>query len=420
MSDHHQPNPLDENLRRMLESAVERPSPGFEARLSQHVLTEVARWEGRSSAPGRRRLWLFAAAALIAIGAFAWIRRPAAALTPTVGRLDPVYGMVAVLWEGRCRPVTGAVDLRSGERIEASGGTKARILLADQSRLTPDPRSRLQIVQTATGPNIVLEQGAIRLEAAKQPAGKQISIATEDSHIKVLGTDLEVRLARKPDGTRQTRVHVRSGRVEMESGGHKILILPGTEGIAEEGGTPVRSSVFFEVNELIRLHEKTLAMARETGDRPGLPEIIDAGAATLWSLVPFDRLARQGDGRCSLSLRYPAFQVQVFTLEGEAIPSQGQGRVLTLNLGDIQGGQPPQYLAIRVPHVSGLFTTARQGIFELGLPSADPHVTSLVQVHLPPGAHLEEVSPDALEMASMLGRQIITIVGHCELPAVAD
>jgi ferric-dicitrate binding protein FerR (iron transport regulator) len=256
MNDHLQPNPLDENLRRMIESAVEKPSQGFEDRLVADVLAEVARQKGHASVRAGQRPWwirVAAAAAVMLIAVGIWIAVSTSG--HGVGRLSRVYGVVGVQDNGVSHPIGDAVELRSGQRVETHSGSKAQITLADQSKVTPDPRTRLQIAQTRLGPNIVLEQGAIRVQAAAQPAGRSISIVAADSHVKVLGTDLDVRLVIAPGGTQQTRVHVRSGSVEMASAGRKVVLLPGTEGLAEKGKAPVRSSVVFEVNELIRLFE---------------------------------------------------------------------------------------------------------------------------------------------------------------------
>ena len=141
--------------------------------------------------------------------------------------------------------------------VRTRAGSKAQILLPDQSKLIPEPRTSLHIARTWHGPRITLEQGTLSLEAAKQPTGKAITIESSRAHIKVLGTKLDVRRVEKPSGKQQTRVRVLSGQVELESGGQKVQLLPGTEGVADENQPPTRVSLVFEVNELIELFNQT-------------------------------------------------------------------------------------------------------------------------------------------------------------------
>ena len=392
MNEPLQSNPFDENLRRMLESAVERPNAGFQDRLVNDVLAEVAKQRGLGKARSWQRPWRLAAAAaaVILIGTAIWIGMDT--FGRTIGQVSRVYGMVGVQEDGSFRSVGDGEELRSGQRVETHSGSQAQIVLADQSRLTPDPRTRLQIARTRRGPKIVLEQGTIRLQAAKQPAGRSISIAAADSHIKVLGTDLEVRLVNRPDGTQQTRVQVRSGQVELGSAGQTVMIWPGTEGMAEKGKAPVRSSVVFEVNEMIQLYNKTAVLAKEAGLRPGLPAIVDATSGTLWTAVRFERFTRQQAGHYTLTLRYPAFYVRAFTGEGERLATEGKGRVLDVDLSHIQGTNPPEYLILQMPGVQGLWTV-EDGAYEFQRPLGDPTVLSLVQFHLPLSARVDVVYP---------------------------
>ncbi len=181
MTDNHH---LDENLKRMLKSAFDQPSPAFQADLVRDVLAEVARqrqseatpswWRTLLAGPVWRPVGFAAAAASLLVAGGLWLRSSLA--TPLVGRLSCLYGLVAVQNGDPPRTVQGAVELKSGQRVRTQAGSKAQIQLQDQSRLIPDPRTSLQVTATRRGPLVLLEQGALSLEAAKQLPGKAITI----------------------------------------------------------------------------------------------------------------------------------------------------------------------------------------------------------------------------------------------------
>ena len=223
-----------------------------------------------------------------------------------VGQLSCLYGFVAVQHDGSSVAVSEVTALRSGQRVQTQTGSKAQIVLPDQSTLTPDPRTTVQIQRTRHGPKILLEQGTISVEAAKQPAGNAITIEASQTRVKVLGTKLDVRLIEKPTGARQMRVRVLSGKVEMESDGRKVMLPAGTEGIADENQPPIRVSLVFEVNELIRLFNQSQALSGQPGGHAvqGMPTIVDLTTGTIWSLVPVSHMQHEYKGT-TLTWRRP-------------------------------------------------------------------------------------------------------------------
>ena len=421
---------FDENLKRMLASALNQPSPGFQDRLVQDVLAEVARERNRELALSRRQFeavsffqllrrplgFAVAGAAVMAIALGIWLRPGPA--SHAMGRVSCLYGLVAVQDNGSSRTISEPAGLRSGQRVMTRSGSKARILLSDQSTLTPDPRTTIQIAQTRQGPKIVLEQGRLGIEAAKQPRGKSMTIEACETRVKVLGTKLDVRLVEKLSGTRQTRVRVFSGSVEMESGGQKLLVPAGTEGVADEGQPPVRYSSVFEVNELIRLMDETRALARQSGRTHGPPAIIDLTSSTVWSVIPVQALHPSSPNVLSLRLKYPAFGAIAYSLDGAEIPSAGSGELLQLDLSNAAGTLASGYVILKVPGVGGLLQTTGEDRYECAIPGSDTDLPSLIQLHLPESARIENAVPAVAGTTTERNKLIITVAASARLPQV--
>jgi hypothetical protein len=419
---------FDQNLQRMLLSTVNQPSPGFQDRLVKDVLAEVAKERNRELASAPRQsaaallLQLFrrplgyavAGAAVAAVVLGLWLGPGTA--SRAVGRVTCLYGFVAVQDNGASTTVSEPVGLKSGQRVMTRSGSKAQIVLPDQSKLTPDPRTTFQVAQTRHGPKILLERGTLGIEAAKQPPGKTLTIEASDARIKVLGTKLDVRLVEKPSGTRQTRVRVLSGRVEMESGGQKLPLPAGTEGVADEGKPPVRYSSIFEVNELIRLLEETQALTRKSGRACGSPVIIDLTSSTVWAIVPVQALKPAAPNQFSLRLKYPAFHAATYSLDGAEISSAGSGTDLHLDLSNAAGALASGQLILKVTGIGGLLQTTGDDRYECSLPSSDTDLVSLIQLHLPESARIENAMPALVETTTERNKLIITVAASARLP----
>jgi ferric-dicitrate binding protein FerR (iron transport regulator) len=421
---------FDKNLKRMLSSTLNQPSPGFQDRLVQDVLAEVARQRNREQASTRRQFagvsflqllrrpltFAAAGAAVVALVLAIWMRPGPA--SRAIGRVSCIYGLVAVQDNGSSRTVSEPIGLKSGQRVMTRSGSKAQILLPDQSRLTSAPRTTVQIAQTRQGARILLEHGTLGIEAAKQPRGKSMTIEASHAHVKVLGTKLDVRLVERPSGTRQTRVRVLSGSVEMESGGQKLLVPAGTEGVADEGQPPVRYSSVFEVNELIRLIDETHTLVRQSGRAYALPAIIDLTASTVWSIIPVQILSPTAPNGFSLRLKYPAFGALAYSLDGVEIPSAGSGEVLRLDISKAASALASGYFIVKVPGVGGLLRTIGGDRYECALSASDTDLPSLIQLHLPDSARIEDAAPALAGTTTERNKLIITVAACARLPQV--
>ncbi len=441
-------DPFDRNLKRMLQSALDQPRPAFQERLVRDVLAEASRQRelaairpqsNRPPTPGADKIVAFLRRFLLPTGATPWrtsvvfagatalvlmlaicIRLASTPVGGTIAEVNCLYGLVAVQDRGASQTVAQTAELKSGQRIQTRTGSRAEIVLPDNSKLVPAPRTSLQISRSDQGPRIVLEEGTVQLEAAKQAAGKSIRIEAAGAHVKVLGTRLEVRLVEKSSGARQTRVRVLSGQVEMESGGQKVLLLPGTEGLADADQPPVRSSVVFEVNELLRLLKETKTLAAHSARGYAPPAIFDLPTETLWTVVPAQRLQAAGPKLFTLKLKYPAFRVAAYTLEGAEVPVTGSGQVLRLDFSSMPAPKTPEYLILKVPGVGGLLKETSAGVNECSLPGSESDSPALLQFHLPEAARLEQVAPEATATRNERNRVILTVVAGARLPEVCE
>lgn len=414
MNDRSPNSPLEKNLETMLRSTLGDPNPSFQETLTRDVLREVKQQGQRESQSIRfKRLLAGIAAIMLVVVALRW--GVDNSMQP-VAQVTNLYGQVTVQSSGASQTIQHTVDLRSGQRVKTAPGSRARISLNDQSLLIPDPRTILKVDATRQGPTVALEQGAVTIEARKQARGQAIGIRAGGSRIKVLGTKLDVRLVKKPDGTEQAYVRVFSGCVELASGGSKVLVLPGTEAVADEGQAPVRSSVVFEVNELMRLFHQSNA----SDDLQGLPAIIDFTKDTLWTLVPGESLAKTGPNTFDLMLNYPAFGSRAYTVEGVEIATQGNGKALQLDTSSTPSQEAPEYLIIKMPRVRGWFRVVDEGLYACDLHGNETDPLSLIQFHLPQHTQIEDVSQEIIEKTSKRNRLIVTIAAKTRLPQILD
>jgi hypothetical protein len=404
-------NIFEENLSKMLNSALNKGDSAFNENLTKGVLTEVDKQ--RSALRYRlffKRMSVAAAAAMIAITAV-WFANQVSA--GSVGQVRNIYGIVTVNNGNTPEKFLETADIRAGQWIETLSGSKAEILLKDKSRLWPAPRTILQISNGRGGQQILLQRGFVAIEAAKQPAGKSLSIKTDGSKIRVLGTSLDVRLIKRPDGSKRTRVNVTSGSVELESSGKKVTLPADTEGIADEGRPPVKRPSNSEVNEMVRLVDRNKELAKQSNVKAGLPAIIDfidGSTAAVWTIVSFEKLEETSTGQYLLKLKYPSIRARAFTLEGTELPVSGQGRNLQIDFSslDVDPSQISQ-LILHLPEIKGIFQSDDGNTVRFNRPESSFPTLTLFQFRLPESANIEQIYPEPIETARKLNKLLITV-----------
>ncbi len=401
---------FEENLQRLLQAAAGERNPDFQERLVQVVRKKVS--EQRRA--GRKKLlWggLPTAAAAAAVFALAWVLvHPRA---EGVDWLQPVYGAVEVDGGGAMRPVVASEPVRTGQSIRTLSGSKAQLLMKDGSKLTVLPRSAIQIIDGRRGSTFKLQEGAVNIEAAKQRHGRVLAVETPGARIRALGTVFRVQLVKRPDGTRQTRVGVTSGLVELESGGDKVLLGARTEGYAEEGQSPRRHLANPELDEMLRLLHKNAELAQQRGNKQGRPyifEVHDASTTAIWTVAGLDEFRRTGDGGYSLRLKSPAARVRLFTLDGREIPAGCQGRDLKIDKSAVSPRlSAGTRLILHLQEVKGILRAEDGGAIRFAKPVGALDTLTLLQFRLPGRARVERIAPEPIETTRMADRTVLTV-----------
>jgi ferric-dicitrate binding protein FerR (iron transport regulator) len=408
-------NIFEENLQRLLQAAAGEENPDFQERLVRAVHKEVKEQRRVSR---RRLLWggFPATVAAAAVLALTWVLLHPRA--EGVDWLQPIYGVVEVGDGGSAKPVAVSEPVRTGQSVRTLSGSKAQVLMKDGSKLTVLPRSAIQIADGRRGPTFKLQEGSVNIEAAKQRHGRVLAIETPGAWIRTLGTVFDVRLVKKPDGTRQTRVGVTSGLVELESGGDKVLLGTHTEGYAEEGQSPRRHLANPELDEMLRLLDKTAELARQGGTKPGRPymfEVRDASTTALWTVASLGEFGQTQDGGYSLRLKSPVARVRLFTLDGREIPVSCQGRDVKIDNSAVSPGlSTDTRFILHFQEVRGILRVEDKGVIRFAKPVGAPDILTLLQFRLPGRVRVERISPEPIETTTMPNRTVLTVAAHVQ------
>ena len=190
-------------------------------------------------------------------------------------------------------------------------------------------------------------------------------------------------------------------------------ISANTEGIADEGKTPVKRPSNLEVSEMVRLFNKNNELAIQANVNAGLPAIIDfkgGSTAAVWTIVPYEKLEETGAGQYLLKLKYPAFGARVFTLEGTELPVSNQGRNLQIDFSslDVEPSQINQ-LVLQLPEIKGVFQPDEGNIVQFDRSAGSHPIVTLFQFRLPDVANVEQIYPEPIETARKLNKLVITV-----------
>jgi hypothetical protein len=405
-------NVSHDNLEKMLAEGPDMPNGDFPNRLAEAVLAEVRREHHRRVG----RMWLrrvsAAAAVVVVVASVAILRRGG---PQPLGWIQDVQGVVLLGGPGPGRPAAVSAPVHARQTIRTLSGSKATIRLADQSRLRLAPRTALQLDRKSHGAEVLLEKGALSLQVERQPSEQYLSVRTPTARLRILGTELDVRLATKPDGVQRTTVNVRSGAVELGSGDQRALLLPGTVGIADQGSPPLRRAACLEVNLLNDLMDKTETLARQSASEPGPPTIIDLVGAAVWVVVPLDRFEAVGNRCFSAELSLSAFGVRAYTLEGVAIETTSQGRTLRLDLSGRPSSVPPvERVVLAIPGVAGLFHIEEDGSHSFIKNADESNTLTLYQFHVTSSMTVQTVHGEIVDTDERFGRTIVTVAAHSQ------
>jgi len=410
---------LEANLKRILSDAIPARDAAFEKRLMETVQGGI----DASQTSSRRRWvrWVVALAAAAAILVVALAADVFFAGPRIAGQVKCVYGIVTIRNGGAPRAVAGSTALLGGEHVSTAWGSKAAITLGDKSTVEAGVHTTAKFDEGTHGATVTLEEGALKIVAAKQKAGKALLIDTPGAKVTVLGTVLDVSVGDR-EGAKETSVSVLEGRVEVASAGQSLLLPHGTVGAVVEGQPPVRRSRVAEVNEMLDLQNATAQFARERQATPAYPCIIDLSAdgnAAVWLYVPVANKTSAAMAKCTLSAASLLSEVKVFSPEGSPLPTRNLGAVVEVDLAEtpIAPGQST-LLVVKAASIAGLFKEQQSGVFEFSSEGEPQPVVRIVEFRLPETATVTSASPEPLPAQRALGRLVVKVVCNAKYPQI--
>ncbi len=177
------------------------------------MLAEALAKAGKAR-PARRRAvvrrkrgpWVLAAAAAVLVAAVpGYLLLPGRA-PAGIARLERAEGRV--LRAGA--PVPAGSVLAAGDGLETDVKGRAVVAFDDGTRLDLGPGTRIRGLDAAGGKKLVVSQGTLGADVARQPAGEPMTIRTPEGEARILGTVLRLAVS---GGT--TRLEVEKGIVRL-------------------------------------------------------------------------------------------------------------------------------------------------------------------------------------------------------------
>ena len=188
---------------------------------------------GREAAPkawpveSRSRLaprWAIAATILLAaaLGGVAMFRSVRS--SGELARVEQVQGSMFLVSGSQTGMTAASRTLGAGEGVRTGKDSLALVRLADGSRIEMKERSEISLQPRSDGMAIRLAHGSVIVEAARQPRGSHLFVATGDCLVSVVGTIFSV-----TSGTKGSRVSVVEGEVRVAQRGEESVLRPGDQ-----------------------------------------------------------------------------------------------------------------------------------------------------------------------------------------------
>lgn len=187
--------------------------------------TDVVEWKPVPAGGGRRfPSWALAVAAVVlAVCGFAvhnlYFAVPAGARA-TVQSIDGVAYRVTPDGD---RAVTAGAELGDGDVLRTAAGAHAYVKLSDGSVVELNERSDFAVKARGKNMTIVLDRGAVIVQAAKRTSG-HLYVKTPDCRVSVTGTVFAVN-----SGVKGSRVSVVEGAVDVAYGGNEDILHSGDQ-----------------------------------------------------------------------------------------------------------------------------------------------------------------------------------------------
>lgn len=149
-----------------------------------------------------------------------------------VATIESFRGDVFALSGAERRPADAGQVLAAGQGLATGAGqSSAAIVFADGTRVELKPNTTLSEITAAAGKRVILSQGSLVADVAKQPAGQPLIFSTRHSEATVLGTRLALTCAET------TKLEVKEGQVRHTRIEDKrsVLVGAGQVSIAAKG-----------------------------------------------------------------------------------------------------------------------------------------------------------------------------------------
>lgn len=168
--------------------------------------------------------WGLAATLALAVGLGAVAAWRGRAASGTLASIQNVDGELFVVDEQTARPLAPGATVAAAQSIRTAKESGAVVRLADGSLVEMRERSEIALAGRGDGTTIRLRRGNIIVQAAHQPAGRHLYVATDDCMVSVVGTVFTVNR-----GTKGSRVAVLEGEVRVAQGRTTNTLLPGQQ-----------------------------------------------------------------------------------------------------------------------------------------------------------------------------------------------
>ncbi len=134
----------------------------------------------------------------------------------------PNWSAVIADSHGAVRSSSPDKTLRANDTVSVDDAASVTVLYKDGSRLTLHQNTQLRLADTRNK-TVILETGAIRVDASPQPRALPLLVETLHGHATVLGTSFRVRT-----DSNRTQLSVFEGKVRFDgANGHSLVLQAG-------------------------------------------------------------------------------------------------------------------------------------------------------------------------------------------------
>jgi ferric-dicitrate binding protein FerR (iron transport regulator) len=137
--------------------------------------------------------------------------------------VQSIDGSAYVFGEGGDRRIAAGAELREGDELRTTGGSRAVLRLSDGSLVEVNQRSALGVGARGHNMTVSLDRGAVIVQAAHRTSG-HLYLRTPDCRVAVTGTVFSV-----DAGIKGSRVGVLQGAVNVAYAGMHTMLHPGEQ-----------------------------------------------------------------------------------------------------------------------------------------------------------------------------------------------